>query len=178
MDDVRSSKFVVGAEVRIARPVFFLRCGYPLSVKDETQRVIEEKTTAIADFMRSVGVSDSIGDMEKSIRRIAGEIAFHLCKQSKFGGSERTIHTKELPEESGKICSIHSIRFVKTGIREPGHQYGGYDGWEYEPPYLSNAKTHRIIETSLWNYELGTYLEIEAVNVAMVKPEYATEVTP
>jgi hypothetical protein len=65
-----------------------------------------------------------------------------------FGGSERRIYTKELPELRDRITRVVGKRRVVTGDRYPGCG-PGYYGDEAEGPSLENQKHHTLIALDL-----------------------------
>jgi hypothetical protein len=175
------SKLVVGAWVRIARPAFFVRCGYPMTVGGEAGRIETERWPDIDAFLRLMGCDTYLHETPRAVHEIAKAVAYLLCKQKRFGGTARTIHTRDVPEAAGRECEILSVRFVKTGTYERGGVSCGYYGdGEPEPNYLGDEVTHRLLKTSLtvdtfdlgdgWR-DFGTHsLEIEAANVELVEP--------
>jgi hypothetical protein len=53
---------------------------------------------------------------------------------------------------------------VQTGIYSPSRYYGGFEGEEYEPAYLSQMKVHKILQFG------HRGLRIEAIHVEKVNP--------
>lgn len=164
-----------GQVVRIVRPDFFVRCGYPMDWATETARVKKERGAAIREFLKAEGIKPAYFPYADTpaFEKIAKALAHELCKQAGWGGKERTIHTKAFPDLAGEQSVIESVRFVKTGTYATSS--ANYDG-EYDQPYLMDEKTHRILQTALegivddpWFGE-GVYmrLEIEAANVELV----------
>lgn len=146
--------FRVDDLVKIANPQFFVRCGYPLCKKDAYKALDEgEVGKRVKELLKSLkmeshiraypGVSEA---MTWDYRKILDVFASGWLYQRNFGGPERTIHTKEIPELKDKVFRIVAQKFCKTGIRKSGTGCGGY--WEsddYDPPYLDDVKTHRIL---------------------------------
>lgn len=150
--------------IQIKNPEFFVRCGYPLSLKDKMNELDNSKEykERLLDFMCSVGLAgkidnDSFGnevfrqipyntpDIEYKVTK---EIAYGLLRKSKFGGNKRKIYTVTIPELKDKVFRVFDKRIVNTGIRVNGSSYGGYGEFydDYDPPYLGNQKSHVILE--------------------------------
>jgi hypothetical protein len=96
-------------------------------------------------------------------------MAYESCKANGWGGRDRRIHTHRFEEYAGANFTVQGVRFVKTGEYMPGRFYGTYDGYEEDPPYLGNEKTHRILTTTFREVLPGgqwpDLLEIEAAHV-------------
>ena len=73
-------------------------------------------------------------------------MAYGIMRREHFGGRKRTIHTKTVSEYENDVFTVQGVRFVKTGEWAPGGQ-SGYYGEDYDPPYLANEKTHRILDS-------------------------------
>lgn len=146
-----------------------------MTFQAETERLMREKESDIAAFLRSQGIAYGLHTGQPSaVWKIAQAVAYELCRKAGWGGRERKIYAHDLPEFAGRECVADGVRFVKTGMYTLGGG-GGIDG-DYEPPYLSNETTHRIVATSLignvrpddetwWPREL----EIEAANVELIE---------
>ncbi len=164
-----------GDTVRIVKPEFFVRCGYPICFEGETARVLKEQGETINAFLRSQGVKPPhiMGDMSHPQQKVAKAIAYCLLRQKKFGGPNRSIHTERIASKEGEVAQVVSVSFVKTGIYSPG--YRDYDG-EYESAYLSDEKTHRILTLGIYGQLVSSdyheCLKIDAENVELI------EVTP
>jgi len=160
--------------VRIVRPAFVVRVGYPLDFRTEADRLAAEKRADIDAFLRSQGVTlDPYGGMKPAVPKIARALAYELCRQAGWGGRERRIYTKELPEFAGREFHVQGVRFVKTGTYTPGGLSGWY-GEDQDPPFLSNEQTHRLLLTGLHGVIRDEPwaglddLEIEAANVERI----------
>ena len=72
--------------------------------------------------------------------------------QQNFGGPQRTIHTTTVEKARGLVADVVDIQIRKSGIYNQG--WGSSDYWsgeyDYEPPYLSDQKTHRILVLDKW----------------------------
>lgn len=161
-----------GDRVKITRPLFFVRCGYPLDFHAETEKVLSGRWAEIEPFLKAMGVTAGFdaGRMDRAARKVAEAIAYALIRQAGFGGRDRTIHTREIPDLAGHEFVVEGVRFVKTGTyTTPG---SGGDPYDYCPNYLTNEKTHRILRTPLFRdlpFPAGlTGLEIEAANVEKI----------
>lgn len=150
----------IGDEVKIINPNFFIRCGYPLSLKDEIKEINKHYGKATRDLMNQiVDGKKAIEEPEKTEYECPPHscqyeffkyLAYFRLMAKKFGGNERTLHTEYHQEFKDKITTVTFIKFVKTGIREPGFSSRSfYDGYECEPPCLSNQKTHKILELNI-----------------------------
>lgn len=174
--------FVEGAKVKIVVPKFFVRCGYPLCLEDETNSMIEAKQKEIEAFVLSIVRPDVPAGLlpgpkrshveHGTMTKIAKALAYESMKNRKFGGRTRAIFTKDYPECAGAVARIASSRFVKTGEYVPGHHYCTMDGDDYDPPYLDNEKTHRILgleslDARLRGDEMYPF-QIEAANVEII----------
>lgn len=147
-------------EVIIVEPLIFQRAGYPLSYAETIQRIDDIYGRQVADSLNSlchptatmgwpahlVGVwpgllNEVLHDMTKA------ELAHHG-----YGGRDRTIHAKADERFRGKKGRVIGKRVVKTGRRVP--RSSGVCPWDdgggYEPPYLSNVKSHVILELEVW----------------------------
>ena len=162
--------------VRVANPEFFVRVGYPMTLAGEEQRVREDRRAAIESFLAAEGVSTyqlpSLG-CHKAVAQVARILAYWSCKQKGWGGRERRIYTHRIESLAGAEFDVQGVRFVKTGTYEPASTRGSYDGYDYEPAYLSNEKTHRIVRTTLYGVLPGSQwsdvLEIEACHLEVVE---------
>lgn len=128
----------VDDRVRIIRPVVVVRVGYPKAVSDYRNQA--EKV-----FGPLLDANDFGGRIREKVLR---EVAYGLARQDGFGGRQRTLHTKEIPDILGQEFCVTGIRTVKTGTYYPptggrGGYYG--DEWDYEPGGLSDEKTHRLV---------------------------------
>lgn len=163
----------VGDRIRITRPAFFVRCGYPLDFDAEYRKVLADRRDDIGRFLVSVGVApgESIRlsrDMEVAVQKVARAIAYATIRQRRFGGRDRRIYTHEFPDLAGVEAAVSGVRFVKTGEWVPGS-----GGEEPEPNWLANERTHRILETGLYGMLPGwppfeRSLSIEAANVELI----------
>ncbi|HYH67434.1 MAG TPA: hypothetical protein VD866_22235 [Urbifossiella sp.] len=170
----KSRPIRVGDTVRIVTPAFFIRCGYPIAFADVVAKVRADHLPLIELFLKAVGVKFSALNYEPppaSVDKVAKAVAYDLLKLAGHGGRERRIHTKAFPELAGQAFRVTGVRFVKTGDYSPGRHHGGYDGYEYDPPYLANEQTHRILALAgshEWEDGYGRTLSIELSNVELM----------
>ena len=157
----------IGDTVQIVVPKAFVRCGYPMSLKDESKKILESmgkeirllvQRVAIAPEQHCLPVSLWTQNVDVPSERIASILAYEKMKAAHFGGRERRVYEEEKPELAGKSTVVISIRFVKTGTYVRGGWSGGeYD--EYDPSCLSDEKTVKILELS------DPHIEIDARHV-------------
>lgn len=147
--------FRVDDLVKIVTPQFFVRCGYPLCKADAFKALDEsevgDKAKALLKLVNlkpHIRMCRGVPDvMTRDYRKILDVFVTRWLDQHKFGGPERTIHTKEKPELKDKVFQVVGQKFHKTGKRVPGYSGGG-GYWapdDPEPPYLDDVKTHRIL---------------------------------
>ena len=160
-----------GDKVIILSPEIFYRCGYPLDVVEETDKILKDHAHDIAQFIKPFGANvepkwswggGSYAD-NYHIRKIAREIAYAKVKSKNFGGHTRKIYTTTMPDYQDEEVVVENIRFVKTGIYVSGSYYS-YDG-DYDPPVLCNQKTHKILDVSLG----PDHFEIEDIHVGKIQ---------
>jgi len=158
----------VGDRVMIANPTLFIRCGYPLSKAEMVKEVNGHFGEIIDDLIYSATSGNIFTKKHHAFAPIppikdlfAEDIPKHVGKNTrdkiveelascrifarKFGGSDRTLHTKHCPELRGRIFQVAKIKFVTTGKYWPSR--GNISDWEddYEPPCLSEQKVHKIL---------------------------------
>lgn len=151
-----------GDKVKIITPNMFIRCGYPFSLDDARKEIDDKHRDKINEFLHSFGFGKPLILFEKEIRsvdnkglpeddpvyrKVRDAIAYELVRSRKFGGRERSIHTRYEKECEGKIFKVEYINYVHTGTYHDGYfsRGGYYDPPEYDPPYLENEKTHKIL---------------------------------
>lgn len=196
----------IGDVVCIDNPEMFIRCGYPLSLDDACKEVEEKFGRVIEDLIHSVQCLDEFVpadekgvyqdgsmwptcvkipslDRNKQYSDLVKTLTYYRLVGKNFGGNERKIFTQLEEGLRGRKASVVGIEFVKTGIRHPAS--GGYDyysgGYEYEPPYLENEKTHKILDlhvnvsdTNEWCAFLDLN-RIEVVNVTKIHSKEEVE---
>jgi len=159
-----------GDVVKIIVPEFFIRCGYPKDIKEEAETVKKEFKN---DLIKMMGLKDVLdwshrSDSAKYLDKVCREIAYARLKMGGFGGKDRTIHTETIEDLKGKEFTVTGIKFCKTGVYfPPTGGYNSYDGdWDYDPGYLANEITHKILTLS--SGIRVSELKIEAVNVEKI----------
>lgn len=138
--------FRKGDVVRIVNPEFFVRCGYPLTVKDGVKSLTEDKDkyNEILQFADKFKVNVKSYDFSK-LMKILG---YYDIKGKRFGGDERKIFTETIKGMEGKEFVVLSKKVVMTGVRDGGYAGSSYyydDSDSYEPPSLYDTKTHIIL---------------------------------
>jgi hypothetical protein len=159
----------VGDEIKIIKPFFFIRCGYPMDVKEETEKICNEYGVNVGKLMGDVGVNvgNDIG-RSSHFYKICRELAYAKCKTQKFGGRTRSLYTEEIPEYLGISCRVSNIKYVKTGEYHPRKAYYG-DEPDYDPAFLSEEKTHKLIKCFVYHTSIICADKwIEAVNVEKI----------
>jgi hypothetical protein len=156
--------------VQIANPEVFVRVGYPLDFYDEFEQVEKQYRGDVVRFISSTcgGGPLRIGDVtfEQVVTKCLRAITYLKIKEKNFGGRERRIFTEQRREFEGQVCSVEGAKFVKTGTYVPGCRTS-YEYEDYEPPYLSKEKTHKILKLT-HNFET---FWIEAKNVKKIQED-------
>lgn len=182
MGSKRAMTIKEGDVVQVIRPIFITRVGYPKAVGDYmTQEVILAADEFVRKFdpetpqarSRFFGIKEvTLQDLSRSAATIAREVAYVMAKADGFGGSERKLHTVEVPEAMGQEFYVDGVRTAKTGIYFA--PYGTEDGWE--PGGLDELKTHRLLRVSTpyasheFQQKIGQRtVEVERQNVEFVK---------
>lgn len=149
--------FHVGQRVRVLRPRWIARIGYPLIWSDLMDEV-ENSPNTLASYQKMTG---AVVRKTPYFWRIA--CAKALVEARGFGGNERKIIYDPGVYPAGEICTVTSRRLAKTGLRYPSRGGVDYSGeyWE-EPGGLENCKTHIILTLDGWR-------SIEACDVEFVK---------
>lgn len=161
----------VGESVRIVTPRQFIRCGYPLSIKDVMNResleieqdfervfaALENKAAlkpsapeSTSDWLEGLAAASIVGASSASATvhgMLCAAIAAYRLEKQNFGGdSRRIIEDGSGPFECGQVWKVTAKRFVKTGKRYAS--WGGQDSytgeWDYEPGGLEGEQTHCV----------------------------------
>lgn len=173
-------------KVKILNPEIFIRCGYPLTPADLYEEVAKQYGEKINAFVReTLGFPPKqISTTEEEIdydfyydsreagtleNKILEAFCYYSVKMKGFGGKERKIYTETSKSYQDKIGIVEKIKFHKTGIYTPGRGpgYSAYEPDDYDPPYLSNEKTHKILKLK-FPYGYKEYLspvQIESIHV-------------
>jgi len=169
-----------GDLVKVIKPELFVRCGYSLTL-EKSEKIIREKYyDKVSEFANGFKTKITLRNMEdycedsltnKIIQALAEEYIF----MEGFGGNERKIYTEPAFEMLGmsikdEVRRVVSIKFHKTGTYVPGSSIYPIDEYyDYEPAYLDNTKTHKILGLAEVPKICGEYygedFKIEACNV-------------
>jgi len=144
-----TTKFKKNELVIIKTPHIFKRCGYPLDIQEEADRIKKEYYDEIVDtFSSIIGVPsqnytpDRYGQFDKIIKIYA----YMSLQQKSFGGHKRTIHTQHIPEIEGMVGKIADIKIAMTGTYCPGYSsIDHYGERDYEPASLINTTRNQIL---------------------------------
>lgn len=152
----------VGDTVRVLRPRWVTRVGYPLVWTDLVDEVRADPRTAEA--LKVLGLPDSELDDERQ-GSLVRAVAMARVEQRGFGGNARSIHYMPIGAEDddpltlistnkvpchgyvGRELIVTSKRVVKTGVRFPAWGSGSGPDYHYEPGGLDNCKTHVLLTT-------------------------------
>lgn len=156
----------IGDQVEITNCMFFVRCGYPLCVKDLTESIMSRSKADIFNLLKKEVYPDlDIDALDKlncidivtgrkktssfidDIERVCKTIASIKIKVDKWGGNRREIYEKSIPDLKNECFIVKEVKFVKTGERYQGSGYTvDYFGEEdYDPTYLDVDKTYKIL---------------------------------
>lgn len=169
---VKKHVYRVGDKVRILRPNWIARVGYPLIWTDLIDEVeADPRTAAAMTALGFGGFEPNIFNLKaKFDKQFVRAVAMLRVEQRGFGGKERQlIYEKPLDPALSTVCTavatgvfrmhttdytgygmrVNSKRTVKTGTYYPptGGRTYSYDGEEdwYEPGGLLDAKTHVLL---------------------------------
>jgi len=152
MKKTKKNVIKIGDDVKIVNPLVVTRVGYPLSwynvlleldTPENRQRIID----MLNDF--DVGTRNNKLDVfngsicESQVREILQKVAYYTLQSRKFGGPERTLHTTNAPHLKDVVSRVTDKKVVKTGTRISGS--GSCFNEDYEPPFLSNVKSHTLL---------------------------------
>jgi hypothetical protein len=168
--------------VKIVTPNIFVRCGYPLTKQIVIDTMVSaEQKQAVFKLLDQFGVGNTnnifITERETDPRylKIMDVLASSLLASHGWGGKERKVYTEYKTEFLNKEYRVIGKRVVKSGTYNSGYSHRGYyDNYDdYSPPYLTNEKSHVLLELNTGVLiSTGLYgLEIERCNVELVKQE-------
>jgi hypothetical protein len=150
-----------------------------------------EDAERIGEFINSFGIysnywsfsNDSTVPLhvyDNTFEDITRALGYAIMNKHRFGGNERKIHTKTVPEIKDLTYRVSKRRVVKTGTRTTEYEYddnGGGGSWSY----LSNEKTHVIYTVkpvfyylpNSWStdgdkHDINSDFEIEKCNIEKV----------
>jgi len=147
----------VGDIARVNIPNRFIRCGYELTPMIAAEKLVDEHSEDILEFLNKLGINDCIytesgkSDFEDRTRKI--DMSFYdiktllfalgyiKVKADGFGGKSRKIFSVPDPMLEDTIVEVISTKQVMTGEYYP--PFGSY-GW-YEPGGLTNQQSNRIL---------------------------------
>lgn len=171
MKRVRNKYARIGEFVKIVTPKEFVRCGYPLSIKDvmnqqfeeiekDCQRMfaaLENKPISVESLKMETGAKSffsipviqvaEVSNMSATVHgMLCAAIAAYRLEQQNYGGNVRVIVEQDGPFEVGQLWVVTGKRLVKTGKRYPSsNYYSFYSGeYDYEPGGLENEQTHCV----------------------------------
>lgn len=144
-----------GDVVKIVNPEFFIRCGYPLSLKDGIKLIMEDEKdkeyfeklcNRFGIMGRSLASLDNIR-LPKDYYKILDILAYWKIRRKGFGGNERKIYTRRVEEAKGHEFEVSRKKMVVTGSYVHGHEDREWESGhiEYEPPYLADMESHMIL---------------------------------
>lgn len=147
--------------MRVVRPLFVVRVGYPKCVADylpvvrerfaEQLRVLRVGITARMELGEGFEFRED-GPARLVMERVERELAYALLKRDNFGGSERCVHEVEHARHLGAETRVTELRTAYTGTYSPGGGTstwgGGFDDSVW-PPDLEDRKAHRIARVLL-----------------------------
>ena len=144
----------LGDVVRIREAFFVTRVGYPKCLDDyaeEVEALVGDELTALVVKVGKRTGSFDFTKVDTNVRNdMKRRLAYLMAKRNGFGGSERTLHEKAIPEHEGLTARVVSVRSVQTGTYFGPS--GGYSSWsgeyDYEPGGLYNMKTVRLVTIS------------------------------
>jgi hypothetical protein len=163
-----------GDVVEIVNPEFFVRAGYPLTLKKAEKYVQENYAHEINNFMDSVQKPVNARQMKTTFGKIVNGLAINHLYTKKFGGNKRKIYTEKKPSLKGKEATVNKVKMVQTGTRKIfQHEWKGeITGSHVE---LVSRKTHKILFVSIWWWDSWEedhkeeFFKIETTNVKKVR---------
>lgn len=148
----------VDDQVKITNCMFFVRCGYPLCVKDLTESIMSRNKADISNLLQKEVHPKLSSNMHGSwtmnaevldseIERVCKTIASIKIVVDNWGGNRREIYEKSIPDLKNECFIVKEIKFVKTGIRHQGggYTYSYFGEEDYDPTYLDVDKTYKIL---------------------------------
>jgi hypothetical protein len=150
---MKKTVFNIGDKVRIINPEFFIRVGYPLTLKDAYKDIEVDLKKVISSIASSSPEYFKISEkLESQIRR---DLAYDFLKTKNFGGNERKLHTAEgrFFYHDSEYYTVTNKKVVRTGTYDYVEE--DYDDWDSDDnlccreysksPVLTNQKTHVIL---------------------------------
>ena len=86
-------------------------------------------------------------DADELAEQMAKKLAMVKIVHERYGGSEREIYEKSIPDLKNEEFVVSEVNFVKTGTRIPGYQSSSiyHDDCDYEPTTFDVDKTYKIL---------------------------------
>lgn len=154
----------IGDTVRVLRPKWVKRVGYPLVWTDLLEEVRSDPRSAEALKVLEISTAELTNE---KISHFVRAVALARVEQRGFGGNERSLHYMKMGGEDDSILDVIGLdcvpchghvgtefevlgkRIVKTGKRfAPWSGRSGPDyEYDYEPGGLENCKTHILLRT-------------------------------
>lgn len=156
----KKSTIYIEDEVKIIKPHFFKRCGYPMSLEYALDKIEPHEEDIREVLSKVLGTNPNWKGKYKHMDNIKKLFALAYLSFNKYGGYERSIETFEDNDYINKIYTVVDKKIVRTG------RYYKYD--EYNNG-LINQKSHVIL--TLDENRKYTYMEplrIEVCNVEKV----------
>lgn len=130
--------------VRIVKPEFVRRVGYPKEPADYLRDVEAEHGAAVRKLL---GL-----EARGMYQRWLKDLAYLRCQRESFGGRERTLHTTLIPEMARQERLVERTRHVVTGTYCTAYQ--SFDG-EWNPAELINRKTWTLLSVGRHGFRNG-----------------------
>jgi len=151
---MKNTKYArVGEIVQLVEPYTFVRCGYPLCVKDIIEKEKSNIEAMILEIIRSwqpkvpgvFATSEYSHLSGRTHGMLVAAIASYKLEQQGYGGKERSIHEQKITNHILGNYVVIGKNFHKTGIRYSPSSWTSYEGeYDYEPGGLENEKTHCV----------------------------------
>lgn len=165
----------IGDYVKVIKPEFVMRVGYPISfpmacahVAQEYEheiRVMLNKTklygpgeeyyeeTDFGDLLSFRDIWPPDGRYRKPYEKIVAGLAGMYLESQGFGGKERKIYTAQYEDFKDKVYLVVDKKVVKTGKYFPPWSGQNYEGeWDGEPGGLDDCKTHVLLFLNSWHH--------------------------
>jgi hypothetical protein len=154
----------VGDTVRIVEPVFFVRCGYPLTLKDGKKAVegLELEIKEFLQYLVAKANKDPLAQyplgpgrgggprvLDRSVHLVRAQVAYEYLRLKRFGGDHRKLYTETWEPGRGMEFGVERKFVVQSGYRNPGTKPGwvGISYYDHgEGPSFEPEGTHVILE--------------------------------
>jgi len=126
----------ISDRIEVTNPIVVVRVGYPKCHADYVEEVKIKHKAAVEALFRTPRMQ----------KRAYVNLAYEALGAAGFGGIERTVHVRDMPELQGYQATVQSARTVVTGKYYPSSTYQHYDGdYDYEPGGLSDCVYIRLV---------------------------------